>query len=176
MTPKGHPGPGPLRHALRFDAGVPNELGLWCVSRGMGDYGPATPQVRQLLERVARITIDDAVDLYEARVARILIHGPQAEREALHRALRAAKSAGLEREYIQARHDAANVWRNALPEAQGPWLLVGQAISNAAGAWVMYTALSDKQFQALIGPCRVALGCMEPVGPGISMLAGARAR
>jgi hypothetical protein len=142
----------------------------------MGDYGPATPQIRRLLERVAGIGMDEAVDLYEARVARILIHGAQVERDALQRAHRAAKSARLEQEYIQARHDAATAWRSALPEVQGPWLVVGQAISNAAGALVVYTALNDEQLHALMGPWRMAMGSTEPVGPGISMLAGARTR
>jgi hypothetical protein len=142
----------------------------------MGDYGPATPQVHRLLERVARISMDEAVDLYEARVARLLIHGEPSEREALQRARRYARKAGLEGEYIQARHDAASAWRNALPEVQGPWLVVGQAISNAAGALVVYASLDDKQLQALNGPWRVAMGSMEPVGPGIRMLAGARTR
>ncbi len=140
----------------------------------MGDYGPASIQVQRLLERVAGITMDQAVDLYEARVARLLINGAQSEREALQAARRSARHAGLEAEYIQARHDAATAWRHALPEVQGPWMVVGQAIANAAGAMVVYTALDDKQLQALNGPWRVAMGAMEPVGPGISMLAGSR--
>ncbi len=142
----------------------------------MGDYGPATPQIHRLIERVGRISMDEAVDLYEARVARLLIHGEQAEREALQRARRSARIAGLEPEYIQARHDAATTWRTALPEVQGPWLVVGQAISNAAGALVVHSILDDKHFQALNGPWRVAMGTMEPVGPGIGLLAGARTR
>jgi hypothetical protein len=125
---------------------------------------------------VAGITMDEAVDLYEARVARLLIHGEQTEREALQRASRSAKAAGLEDEYLRARHDAATAWRHALPEVQGPWMVVGQAIANAAGALVVYTALDDKQLHALHGPWRVAMGSMEPVGPGISMLAASRSR
>ncbi len=120
--------------------------------------------------------MDEAVDLYEARVARLLIHGEQTEREALKRASRSAKVAGLEDEYRRARHDAATAWRHALPEVQGPWMVVGQAIANAAGALVVYTALDDKQLHALHGPWRLAMGAMEPVGPGISMLAGSRSR
>ena len=139
----------------------------------MGDYGPATPQIHRLLERVSGIAMDEAVDLYQARVARLLIHGADSEDEALQRARRSAKSAGLEREYIRARHDAATAWRHALPEVQGPWLLVGQAISNAAGALVVHRTLDEDQLRALMGPWRVAMGSMEPVGPGISMLAGA---
>ena len=120
--------------------------------------------------------MDEAVDLYEARVARLLIYGEQTEREALQRARRSAKVVGLKQEYLRARHDAATAWRHALPEVQGPWLVVGQAIANAAGALVVYTALDDKQLQALNGPWRVAMGSMEPVGPGISMLAGTTIR
>jgi hypothetical protein len=142
----------------------------------MGDYGPATPQIHRLLERVAGIAMDEAVDLYEARAARLLIYGPQTERDAQLHARRAAKSAGLDLEYVKARHDAATAWRNALPEVQGPWLLVGQAIADAAGALVVFRALDDKDFQSLMGPWRLAMGSMEPVGPGISMLATARGR
>jgi hypothetical protein len=142
----------------------------------MGDYGPAAPQIHRLLERVAGIGMDEAVDLYEARVARILIYGPEAEREALRSASRAAKRAGLAQEYIKARHDAATAWRHALPEVQGPWLVVGQAISNAAGAMVVHSALDEKHLHALMGPWRLAMGSMEPVGPGISTYAGAHTR
>lgn len=142
----------------------------------MGDYGPASPLVHRLLDRVATITMDEAVDLYEAHATRILIHGSQTERQALIRAHRAAASAGLEPEFLQARHDAATAWRHALPEVRGPWLLVGQTIANAAGALVVHTALDDKQLQTLMGPWRMAMGSMEPVGPGISMLATGRAR
>ena len=142
----------------------------------MGDYGPATPQIHRLLGRVAGITMDEAVDLYEARVARLLIHGEQAEREALQQARRSARIVGLEQEYVRARHDAATAWRSALPEVQGPWLVVGHAIANAAGALVVYSTLDEQQLQALNGPWRVAMGSMQPMGPGVAMVAGTRTR
>lgn len=122
------------------------------------------------------MTLDEAVDLYEAHAARLLIHGAEAERDALHRARRAARSAHVEREYLQARHDAAKAWRRALPEGRGPWLLVGQTIANAAGALVVHTALEDREAQMLLGPWRMAMGSMEPVGPGLSTYARAGSR
>lgn len=137
----------------------------------MGDYGPASSQIHRLLARVEHVTLDEAVDLYEAHAARILIQGSEAERDALHRARRAARSARLEPDYLQARHDAATAWRHALPEGRGPWLLVGQTIANAAGALVVHTALDDRDAQMLLGPWRMAMGSMEPVGPGISTYA-----
>ncbi|HEX7173056.1 MAG TPA: hypothetical protein VF365_10660 [Candidatus Limnocylindria bacterium] len=148
----------------------------WCVSRGMGEYGPASSQIQRLLARVEHVTLDEAADLYEAHAARILIHGSEVEREALHRAHRAARSAHLEPEYLRARHDAATAWRHALPEGRGPWLLVGQTIANAAGAMVVHTALEDRELQMLLGPWRMAMGSMEPVGPGLSTFARAGTR
>ncbi len=142
----------------------------------MGDYGPDSTLVHRLVSRIADISIDDAADLYEAYAARILIHGPGAERRALGRAYRAAVTRGLEPEYLQARHDAATAWRQALPDSRGPWLLVGRAIANVAGALVIQTALDDKEAQMLIGPWRMAIGSLEPVGPGISTFAHASAR
>jgi hypothetical protein len=133
----------------------------------MGEYGPASPQVVSLIEHVAHITLEEAADLYESHSARILIYGAESELLALARARKAAIRAGLEPEYLRARHDAVTAWRHALPEGRGPWLLVGQAIANAAGALVVYTSLKDKELQLLVGPWRQAMGGLEPVGPGV---------
>lgn len=138
-----------------------------CVCTGMSGYGPATSSVDQLIRRAAHLTLDEVADIYDSHAARILIHGPEAQRRALARARRAAAVAGLEPEYLGARHDAAAAWRHALPDGSGPWLLVGQAIVNAAGALVVYTSLDEKELQLLVGPWRQAIGSLEPVGPGL---------
>ena len=138
-----------------------------CVCTGVSTYGPATPSVDQLVRRAAQLTLAEVADLYDSHAARILIHGPEAQRRALARARRAAVVAGLEPEYLQARHDAATAWRHALPDGSGPWLLVGQAIVNAAGALVVYTFLDERELQLLVGPWRQAMGSLEPVGPGL---------
>jgi len=133
----------------------------------MGEYGPASSQVDQLIRHAGRITHGEAADLYESHSARILIYGAESEGLALARARKAAIRAGLEPEYLRARHDAATAWRHALLEGRGPWLLVGQAIANAAGALVVYTSLEDKELRLLVGPWRQAMGGLEPVGPGV---------
>jgi hypothetical protein len=133
----------------------------------MGEYGPATTLVNRLIERAGEITLDEAVDLYRAHTARLLIQGSEAERVALARAHRAAARARIEHEYEQARHAAATAWWHALPERQGPWLVVGQAIANAAGALVVSGILDDQPYQLLLGPWRQAMGTLTPVGPGM---------
>ena len=132
----------------------------------MGEYGPASSQVEHLIQRAGQLTLDEAADLYEAHAARLLIQGPQSERRALAHARKAALAAGLEDEYDRARHEAATAWRHSLPDTRGPWLLVGQAIANAASALVVYRALEDDDLKLLIGPWRQAMGTLEPVGPG----------
>ena len=133
----------------------------------MGDYGPATQLVERLIERAGRMTIDDAADLYRARAGHLVIHGLAGERRALAQAQRAAAIAGLANEYTRARHDAVRAWRQALPDTQGPWLVVGQAIGHAAGALVVNGVIDEKSFQLLIGPWRQAMGTLVPVGPGV---------
>ncbi len=133
----------------------------------MGDYGPANTLVHRVIDRAGTLTIDEAVDLYRAYGARLLIQGAEAERNALTQARRSAAVAGLEREYHEARHAAARAWRQALPGEQGPWLMVGRAIANAAGAFVVNGVLDNKQFDLLIGPWRQAFGLLTPVGPGV---------
>ena len=134
----------------------------------MGEYGPATTLVDRLIEHAGAMTMEEAVDLYRARAARLLIQGPDAERRALAHARRAAAVAGLSNEYERARHAAVSAWRAALPDTQGPWLLVGEAIASAAGGLVVNDALDDGAFQLLIGPWRQAIGTMTPVGPGVA--------
>jgi len=129
-------------------------------------YGPSNILVHQLIERAGNLTMDEAADLYQAHAARLLIQGSAAERLALRRARHVAARVGRLTEYEEARHAAATAWRRALPETQGPWLLVGAAISNAAGALVVEDVLEDAPYQVLIGAWRQALGRLVPVGPG----------
>jgi hypothetical protein len=134
----------------------------------MGEYGPASTLIDRLIERAGTVTIDEAADLYRAQAARLLVQGSDAERRALARARRTAERAGLAEEFERARHAAATAWRHALPEQQGPWLLVGQAISDAAGALVVNDILDEKAFKLLVGPWRQAMGTLTPVGPGVT--------
>jgi hypothetical protein len=131
------------------------------------EYGPASKLVNRLIDRAGVLTNAQAADLYEAYTARFLMDGSGSLRIALLRARRAADRAGLLPQYEHARHAAATAWRRALPHAQGPWLMVGAAIGNAAGALVVEEVLDDKPFQVLIGPWRQAIGTLTPVGPGI---------
>ena len=133
----------------------------------MGEFGAASQVIDRLVERAAALTIEEAVDLYRARAAKLLIDGSEAERRALAQARRAATKAGLVREFEGARHAAASAWRRALPEQQGPWLLVGQAIADVAGALVVSDVLDDGAFKVLVGPWRQAMG-LTPVGPGLT--------
>ncbi len=123
--------------------------------------------VHRVIDRAGTLTVDEAADLYLAYGARVLIHGAEAERRALAQARRAAAVAGLEREYHQARHDAARAWRQAVPHDQGPWLMVGRTITNAAGTFVVHAVLDHKHLDLLIGPWRQAFGVLTPVGPGV---------
>ena len=72
----------------------------------------------------------------------------------------------LEAEYDRARHVAASAWRHALPETQGPWLLTGQAIANAAGDRGERVARRPG-VPAAHRAWRQAIGWLEPVGPGV---------
>jgi hypothetical protein len=130
-------------------------------------YGPSNILVHRLVERAGNLTIDDAADLYQAHAARLLIQGSAAERHAMRRARQVAVRVGRLREYEEARHAAVIAWRHALPETQGPWLLVGAAIANAAGALVIEDMLDDTSYQTLIGAWHQALGRLVPVGPGL---------
>src|SRR5688500_11987590 len=103
----------------------------------MREYGPPLSAVDRLIQRAGMLTIDEAADLYRAHANRILVQGSEAERLALARARRVASKAGRRAQFEGARHAAARAWRHALPETQGPWLTVGAAIANAAGALVV---------------------------------------
>ena len=133
----------------------------------MEEFGYHGHLVRRLIERAGTITIDEAVDLYRAQAARTLLQGSEAMRQALATARQVAARTHVEPEYDRARHVAASTWRHALPEVQGPWLLTGQAIVNAAGALVVSGSLDDRSFQLLTGAWRQAIGWLEPVGPGL---------
>ena len=136
----------------------------------MGQYGPATFPVQRLIERAGRLTLDEAADVYQAHAARILIQGVAAERLALARARRVAAKSGRQVAYEAARRDAVTAWRHGLPQAQGPWLMVGAAIANAAGALVVEDEIDDKAFQLLLGPWEQAIGRLVPVGPGAPLV------
>ncbi|MBA2632166.1 MAG: hypothetical protein H0U86_04075, partial [Chloroflexi bacterium] len=41
----------------------------------VGDYGPANTLVHRVIDRAGTLTIDEAVDLYRAYGARLLIQG-----------------------------------------------------------------------------------------------------
>ena len=134
----------------------------------MREYGPATSLVDGLIERAGSMTVDDAADLYRARASHLLLKGVAADRRAALQAERAAAAVGLSSEYERARHDAVTAWRRALPETQGPWLVVGQAVANAAGALVVNEVVDEKSFQHLFAPWRQAMGTLAPVGPGVA--------
>ena len=132
----------------------------------MGKYEGASTAVAGLIRRAGELTMDEAADIYRARATRLLLDGPTADRRALVAARRTAVRTGRLPEYEQARHAAASAWRGALPEVQGPWLIVGSAIANAAGALVLQDVLDPKELIALLGPWRQAIGSTMPVGPG----------
>ena len=132
----------------------------------MEQYGALRTAVEDLIRHAGELTIDEAADLYRARVMHVLIHGHAADHRARINADRTAARTGRLVEYERARRAAASAWRGALPEVQGPWLVVGSAIANAAGALVLADELSRDDFTSLTGPWRQAIGSMVPVGPG----------
>jgi hypothetical protein len=142
----------------------------------MGDYGPNTRLVRQLLEQVTKMSVEDAADLYRAHGARFLASGYEEERAAVRQADRAARHWSRHGAYQQARRDAALAWRRSSPGGEGPWLMVRQAITNAAGALVVQDLLDDRSLLMLLGPWRQAMGSLTPVGPGREAPVPARLR
>jgi hypothetical protein len=132
----------------------------------MGDFGRATSAVDRLIDRASTVTMEEAIDLFEARSTRTLISGADAERRALALAQRTARRAGREDEYRRAREDAAAAFRRAREGTVGPWLTVTGAVANAAGALVVRDMLETKDFTMLFGPWQQAIGSMTPVGPG----------
>ena len=133
----------------------------------MAQYGALGAAVEYLIRRAGELTFDEAADIYRARATRLLLEGHAADQRAVIKAERVARQTRRLPEYERARHAAASAWRGALPEVQGPWLVVGSAIANAAGALVLADVLDPKDFTALIGPWRQAMGTMVPVGPGL---------
>ena len=127
----------------------------------------AASPVDRIIGHAASLSIDQAADLYRAYAARILIDGQTAESQALREARRAARRAGVLDEYEATRRAAVRAWRSALPAEQGPWLFVGRAISNAAGAVFIQASLDQDTYQTLAGPWRQAIGMLTPVGPGV---------
>ena len=123
--------------------------------------------VTRLIERASSLTVEEAFDLYSAYGARLLIDGSESQRRALGVAAREAKRHKLHAEYEWARHEAVTAWRRALPSGGGPWMMVGSAIGNAAGALVVEAYLDDKTYRRLIGPWQQAIGSLVPVGPGL---------
>ena len=132
----------------------------------MGDYGPHSRLVEYLIQRAGSLSSEEAADVYVAHGTRLLLNGNDAQTLALTRARHVARSAGLLAQFERASSDAATAWRRAKPRQAGPWLLVSQAISNAAGALVLSDALDERSFQTLVGSWRQAVGTLVPVGPG----------
>ena len=134
----------------------------------MGDFGPAASGIYALIERAGRLTIDEAADLYRAHANRILDPGvrrPSASPWRGRAGLPPRPGGGPSSKRLDM--PPRRAWRHALPETQGPWLTVGAAIANAAGALIVEDILDDKPFQLLVGPWRQAIGMLTPVGPGI---------
>ena len=132
----------------------------------MGRYGAVSTAVEFVIRRAGELTIDEAADIYYARATRLLLDGHAADRRARRKAERTAIRAGRLPEFEEARRRAASAWRRALPEVRGPWLVVGSAVANAAGALIVEDLLDQKDLALLLGPWRQAIGTMVPVGPG----------
>ena len=132
----------------------------------MGKYGSFSTAVEDLIRRAGELTYRRGGHFYRARATHVLLHGEAADERARINAERTAVRAGRLVEYQQARHAAASAWRGGLPEVQGPWLVVGSAIANAAGALVLADELNRADFTTLTGPWRQAMGTLVPVGPG----------
>jgi hypothetical protein len=133
----------------------------------MGDYGPNSRHVEALIRRAGSIGLDDAVDLYQAHGARLVANGDDTQRRAIQHARHVATRTGRVDAYERARRDAASAFRGAQPMTQGPWLLVSQAITNAAGALVLADVLDREDLLTLLAPWRQAVGdALVPVGPG----------
>jgi hypothetical protein len=120
----------------------------------------------RIISHAGTLSLDEAADLYRAYAARILIDGQTVERQALAEARRVAHRSGVLDDYEAIRRAAVRAWRRALPEEQGPWLFVGRAIANAAGAVYLQSWLDHETYLLLVGPWRQAVGLLTPVGPG----------
>lgn len=132
----------------------------------MGEFGPSTTLVGRLIDRIGHLTADEAADLFAARAYRALDRGMDAGRHAHADAARAATISGRQREYGAARRAAATAWRAARRGTVGPWLSVGAAVADAAGALVLEDVLESRTFDMLFGPWQQAIGRLQPTGPG----------
>lgn len=132
----------------------------------MGEYGPASVLVDRLIDRVGRLSPDEAADLFRARAYRAMDRGQDADRQAHAEAARAASVTGRRLEYWAARRAAAAAWQRARRGTVGPWLSVSVAVADAAGALVVEDLLSGRTFDMLFGPWQQAIGRLQPVGPG----------
>ncbi len=133
----------------------------------MLDFGPSGDLVSRLIVRAGSLLPDEAADLFRARAYYMMRYGGESERVALRRASRAAKRTGRHAAYLAARRAAAAAWRRARHGTVGPWLTVGGAVANAAGALVVEDVIDEETYTALYGPWRQALGAnLMPVGPG----------
>jgi hypothetical protein len=133
----------------------------------MGEYGPASQLVDRLIDRVRLLTPDEAADLFRARAYRAVDRGEDADRVAHNEAARAAAVTGRRKEYWAARRAASAAWQHARQGTVGPWLSVGVAVADAAGALVVEDLLSARTFDMLFGPWQQAIGRLQPVGPGV---------
>jgi hypothetical protein len=134
------------------------------------DFGPNHFVVGALIARAAMLLHQEALELFEARVAwfetRTEGYG---ERDALRSAAHVATRVGRLSAYEAARREAAAAFRTARRGEVGPWLSVAAAVSNAAGALVVADLLDRRDYYLLVGPWRQAIGQTDlvPVGPGL---------
>ena len=132
----------------------------------MGEFGPASVLIHRLIGHTEMLTPEEAADLFRARAIRQLNRNPAEERRALLDATRAARVSNRWSEYQAARHQATAAWMRARHGRPGPWLSIGVAVANAAGALVVEDLLSAESFDTLFGPWQQAIGRLIPVGPG----------
>jgi len=135
----------------------------------LAEFGANHAAVSSLIKRASRLRVDEAMALFEARVAWFELRtDAAAEHEALASAERVAKRAGRLGATRAARKAAADAFRQARRGEIGPWLSVAHAVSNAAGALVLADLLDQRDYQLLYGPWRQALGDDQLVamGPG----------
>ena len=136
----------------------------------MSDFGPNHGAVGALIARAGMLLHDEAMALFEARVAWFETRSEgYAERDAVRAASRVASRSGRLPAYEEARREAAAAFRRARHGEVGPWLSVATTISNAAGALVVADLLDRRDYQLLYGPWRQAIGQADlvPVGPGV---------
>ena len=145
----------------------------------MSDFGPNHGAVGALIARAGMLLHDEAMALFEARVAWFETRSEgYAERDAVRAVSRVASRSGRLPAYEEARREAAAAFRRARHGEVGPWLSVATTISNAAGALVVADLLDRRDYQLLYGPWRQAIGesPLVAVGPGTATSAEHRRR